>query len=759
MDDMDEIVKEFLVESSENLDTLDQQLVSLEKDPGNKEIINTIFRIVHTIKGTCGFLGFSKLESVTHKGESLLDSLRAERLRMSGDIATALLKVADAIRTFLITIEESGNEGQHDFTDLVQTLVALNAAEVTTTQQTIPSTPVLEDVTNYELLAELTAELEAEKASAQASITQPSATKLVSNTENKTPSNEAAKATTATAIADTSLRVDVVILDKLMNLVSELVLARNQIIQYTRRQSDPELLNSSQRLNLITSELQEGVMRTRMQPIENVWNKFPRVVRDVARSCGKEVRIEMEGKETDLDKTLIEAIKDPLTHIIRNSVDHGIEKPEERVKNGKPREGVLKLKAYHEGGYVIIEIADDGAGLNTDRIRKKALEKGVITLDQAERMSEQEVHMLIFAAGFSTAEQVTNISGRGVGMDVVRSNIQKIGGVVDVSSVSGKGTLLRIKIPLTLAIVPALIISCHGQRFAIPQVSLVELVRIPHENTEQMLEAVDAALFYRLRGNLLPLVQLDKQLKLSSSSDLAGQTIVVIRSEDGLFGLVVESIHDTEEIVVKPLSKRLKDVKVFSGATIMGDGKVALILDVGAFAQYATNHHESVANLQHDQVKSMHGSESSLNMLLMSCGQGQLATPLSDVHRLENLKASELEFAGGCAMIQYRGSIMPLYNIATLLGRNSDVSQASKAESIAEHSVVVYSHNGRSVGLMVDQIIDIVDQKLNIDLTAQRQGVRGTAVLAGKVTEVIDLAQLAELTDHLSCAGANGAQI
>lgn len=729
---MDEIIKEFIIESTENIDKLDQELVALEKDPSNKETINKIFRIVHTIKGTCGFLGFGKLEAVTHKGENLLDSLRSNRLAMTSDIATALLQVADATRVIIATISSSGVEGDHDFSELVSRLIALNSGQpAVSPPPASPAATAATDLTNHELLAELTAELAAGKTPQAAAEPAHQAPKSVPVEASKT-STETAKPTIAPT--DTSLRVDVTILDKLMNLVSELVLTRNQILQFTRQNSSPELLSASQRLNIITSELQEGVMRTRMQPIENVWNKFPRVVRDIAKLCEKEVRIEMEGKETDLDKTLIEAIKDPLTHIIRNSVDHGIEKPEVRAAAGKSREGVIKLKAYHESGCVIIEIADDGAGLNTKRIRAKALERGVITHEQSERMSEAEIHALIFAAGFSTAEQVTNISGRGVGMDVVRSNIQKIGGVVDVSSVSGKGTLLRIKIPLTLAIVPALIVSCAEQRFAVPQVSLVELVRIANDGNDKHLEHVSGSLFYRLRGSLLPLVRLDKQLNLKHSDSLSGQSIVVIRAESGMFGLVVEKIHDTEEIVVKPMSKQLKAVKAFSGATIMGDGKVALILDVASFAQYA--------NCTKAETGKSSNESSKLNdldsMLLVACGNSQAATPLSTVHRLEKFKLSDFEHAGGKTIIQYRGGLMPIYNLANLVGESSSPDSE-------ECSVVVYSHGGKSVGLAVDRIVDIVQQSYDLDLSGKRPGILGTAVLAGKVTEVIDLCEMASM--------------
>ncbi|MCB0334217.1 MAG: chemotaxis protein CheA, partial [Bdellovibrionales bacterium] len=392
------------------------------------------------------------------------------------------------------------------------------------------------------------------------------------------------------SIADSSLRVDVELLDSLMNLVGELVLARNQILQFTKMngESNANFTNTCQRLNLITSELQEGVMKTRMQPIANVWNKFPRIIRDIARACGKEIQVDMEGKDTDLDKTILEAIKDPLTHIVRNAADHGIETPEVREANGKSREGTLLLSAYHEGGHVIIEIVDDGAGLNTERIREKAIEKGVISAEKAGRMSEQELQRLIFAPGFSTAEQVTNISGRGVGMDVVRSNIEKIGGSVDIQSILGEGTTLKIKIPLTLAIVPALMISAGDQRFAIPQVSLLELLRIEGDKIDTQIEEIHGSLFYRLRGDLLPLVYLSHELQMTHlqlDEEARKKTnkainVVVVRADEKEFGLVVDVVHDTEEIVVKPLGRQLKNIEVFAGATILGDGKVALILDI-----------------------------------------------------------------------------------------------------------------------------------------------------------------------------------
>lgn len=388
-------------------------------------------------------------------------------------------------------------------------------------------------------------------------------------------------------MADTSIRVDVGLLDKLMNLVGELVLARNQITQFGSSQEDPAFLGTVQRLNLLTGELQAGVMKTRMQPVGSVWGKFPRLVRDLAVACGKQVRIDMEGQETELDRTIIEAVRDPLTHMVRNAVDHGIEPPAERAAWGKPAEGRLFLHALHEGGKVVIELTDDGGGIDPRRVRDKALLSGLVTPEQAARLGDRELLDLIFLPGFSTTDRVTQFSGRGVGMDVVRTNIEKIGGTVDVDSTLGRGTTIRMKIPLTLAIIPALVVSTGGDRYAIPQVSLLELVRLEGEQVRKGVEQFHGIPVYRLRGNLLPLVYLDRELGVEPIRAGDEINIVVLQADDRPFGLVVDAIRDTEEIVVKPLQKALKGIGVFSGATIMGDGNVALILDVLGLAQRA----------------------------------------------------------------------------------------------------------------------------------------------------------------------------
>jgi two-component system chemotaxis sensor kinase CheA len=730
MSDTDDLVKEFLAESTENLDRLDQDFVAMEKDPSSKDRLGSIFRTIHTIKGTCGFLGFGKLESVTHVGENLLSRLRDGVITIDTEITTGLLAMVDAVREMLRSIETNGTDGDADYTSLIGRLNLLLESKTASgaladAEHHEPAEPPEHEIHDHH---DAEADVPAITASAPAEQTNIPAAAVAD--KHPTPDSQAQ--------GTTGIRVDVGLLDKLMNLVGELVLARNQVLQFSASLEDPALIGPTQRLNLITTELQEGVMKTRMQPIGNVWGKFPRIVRDVAQSCGKTVRVEMEGKETELDKTIIEAIKDPLTHIIRNSVDHGIEKPEARIAAGKPAEGRLFLRAFHEGGQVNIEIVDDGAGLNLDRVKAKAIEKGLITPDQASRMSEREAINIIFLPGLSTAEKITNVSGRGVGMDVVKTNIEKIGGTVDVQTKRGEGTTLRIKIPLTLAIIPALIVSSGGERFAIPQVSLLELVRLEQEQASTLIEKIHGAPVYRLRGNLLPLVHLNKELRTSSPSGADGGAIniVVLQADERQFGLVVDEINDTEEIVVKPLSKQLKGLSTFAGATIMGDGRVALILDVMGVAQKAAivsgSKDRSVMDVG-GPAKSAQSTKQTL-LLFLASGNRRMAIPLSTVARLEEFHRSAIESADGSNVIQYRGQIMPLVSLSEILSGKPD-GQVN-GDMI---QVVVYTNHDRSYGLVVDRILDIVDETIVVQRMRARRGVLGSAVIQEKVTELLDL--------------------
>lgn len=747
---MDDIIREFLVESHENLDQLDRDLVALEKDPSSTEILSSIFRTIHTIKGTAGFLALSKLEFVTHAGESLLSLLRDGKIQLDTEITSGLLSLVDAVREMLAGIEATGKEGERDDSVLVDTLNRLQKGGKDGATVEGESPP---DRIGDILVEEGHAEAEdVERAVEQQDSGDPRRLGEIMVEHGSVKPGEVAESlqtqgeSHTSGIADSTIRVEVGLLDKLMNLVGELVLTRNQVLQYTVSQEDATFLATSQRLNLITTELQEGVMKTRMQPIHNIWSKFPRVVRDLAKGNGKQVRLEMEGKETEIDKTIIEAIKDPLMHLVRNCVDHGIESAQARADCGKSVEGLLLLRAFHEGGQVNIEISDDGAGMDPGRLKEKALERGMITQEQAGRMNEREIVNLVFLPGFSTAEKVTNVSGRGVGMDVVKTNIEKIGGTVDVQSQKGQGTTFKIKIPLTLAIIPALIVSCGGDRYAIPQVSLLELVRLEGGEGQRGIEMIHGAPVYRLRGNLLPLVQLNSELGIedknsvdvkSEGTERHAVNIVVLQAADRQFGLVVNEINDTEEIVVKPLGNQLKGVSTFAGATIMGDGSVALILDVMGIAQRASVVSEERDRARADKAEQAQNlaSESQSFMVFAVGENGRVAMPLSMVARLEEFERNAIERAGNQDVVQYRSQIMPLINLNQVL----DYGTSQSNDEDGSLQVIVYSEEGRYVGLVVDRILDIVDETLAVEKDAKRGGILGSAVINQHVTDLLDV--------------------
>ncbi len=838
MSDSD-IVKDFLAESYENLDRLDRDLVGLEKNPSDRDALAGVFRTIHTIKGTCGFLGFNNLEKVAHVGENLLTRLRDGQLTLNPEITTALLGMVDAVRQMLQQIQTTGQDGKNDYPELREILTSLQKGK------TAPDSAPTADVP-------MAAPAKPDASAAPNDVSPPA-------TETR-PRDSAPE----------TIRVGVNVLDKLMTLVGELVLARNQLVQVANTVQGTSLQVVSQRMNLIATELQEEVMKTRMQPIGNIWNQFPRTVRDVALGCGKEVEVEMEGKETELDKTIIEAIKDPLTHLVRNSVDHGIELPADRVKAGKARSGRLVLRAFHEGGQVNIEISDDGAGLNVERIRRKAIERSLITAEQAARMTERETFNLIFLPGFSTAEKVTNVSGRGVGMDVVKTNVEKIGGAVDIQSTPGHGTTVRVKIPLTLAIIPALVVTSAGDRYAIPQVSLLELVRLESDEVAKRIELVHGAPVYRLRGRLLPLVylsremQVDDRLSLRNASTqnstsaggldfgqvrdkhrqwvdtlqqvLDGSTqmtpqqvgshqscalgkwiygtglkeyasidamqvlesthkrfhelvrkvvvakgngnevlakqelelvglasqeileittkvektvleyrnvnIVVLQAEGREFGLIVDEINDSEEIVVKPLRKQLKAVKIFAGSSIMGDGKVALILDVLGLAQRASVVTETKERALAEKASELATKAGKQTFLLFAGpGDSRMAIPLSALARLEEFPVAQVEMSGTQWVTQYRGQILPLIrlNVAMEERRNRQrVPQAPPADS-GPIQALVLNHDGRSFGLVVDQILDIVEDRAEVKSAATRANVLYSVVIGDRVTELLDV--------------------
>jgi two-component system, chemotaxis family, sensor kinase CheA len=774
MDDVDEVVGEFLVESYENLEQLDADFVALEKDPAERETLARVFRTIHTIKGTCGFLAFGRLEALTHTGENLLSSLRDGTLTLDSAMTTALLAMVDAVRVMLADIERTGSDGVDDYSELIDRLAELQEPKpepaitppVDETVEPAITPPVFKiaEPSSMPRVGEILAGIGAVQA-VDISIAlaeqalgdkRPIGEILVEHgaldaevlrdvlrLQNTVREGVEAKA----SVSDSTIRVDVGLLDRLMSLVGELVLSRNNILQRAEELSDPLLQTASQRLHIVTGELQESAMRARMQAISTVWSKYPRVVRDLSLASGKQVRIETVGQDTELDKTIIEAIRDPLTHIVRNSIDHGIELPEARLAAGKPAEGLLHMRARQEGGQVIIEITDDGAGIQVSRVKAKAVGKGLLTAEHALTITDRDAMQLIFAPGFSTAEAITNVSGRGVGMDVVRTNIEKIGGAVDVASTPGVSTTVSLRIPLTLAIVPALLVVCDDVRYAIPQVDVLELVHLAADRLQTAIEWFHNVPVYRLRGNLLPLVYLREQLSLSPAGESDSVTIAVSAAGDQSIGLVVDSVVSSEEIVVKPLGQLLVGNPAFSGATILGDGRVALILDVLGIAERSGVIDVTNAHAVGNAATGAAVAHNRTSLLVVTMGTERAAIPLADVARLEKISRSSIERSGGRDLVQYRGSLLPIIGLSELIG-------GAVADTRDPASVIVHDFRGQSIGIVVDTIVDIVET----DLTTE-SGQTSDVVVAGRITQIVDIKAVLEqqgawLTDAVQAVPA-----
>ena len=726
MDGMDEIVREFLIESYENLDQLDQDLVALESKPGSRELISSIFRTIHTIKGTSGFLALSGLEQVAHIGENLLVDLRDGKRVMDQSTTNVLLLMVDTIRALLGRLDENGTE---QGIDTGPTLAALQAVLDNDTA-TVLAPPAQEE-------PDIPAGIQTAPEAITPTVA-PVAVPLAAPAAGPAP---AAPTEGMRHTSETSIRVDVDLLDELMRQVGELVLVRNQIAQLAGFDSG-DLLRSSQRLSLIASELQDGVMKTRMQPIEHIWAKMPRVVRDLAAACAREVRLDMVGGETELDRSLLESVKDPLTHLVRNAIDHGIESPADRLGKGKPATGMLRLHAYHAGGQVVVEITDDGGGIDPDKIGAKALERGLRTAEQLALMSPADIQDLVFTAGFSTAAQVTNVSGRGVGMDVVRANIEEIGGTVEVESTVHVGTTWRLRIPLTLAIMPALTVQSGAEIYAIPQVNLQELVALDAVKTQGAIELIAGSEVYRLRGALLPLIRLSNVLR-SEAEPADTAVIAVLTADSQRFGLVVDRVLNNEEIVVKPLSSALKNVGIYAGATLMGDGQVALILDTQAIARRELRAEiaDKVAAMSDQDAGVMQSSAA--EHLVVGVGQSprpRIAIALSDITRLEILDMDRVEVVGGREVVQYRDAIVPIIRLGRILG-------AYDVGEMLQKPTVVFTRGDKSIAMVVDEILEILSDAGALRSELSDQGLLGSMVLSGAVTEILDVRQVLLMAD------------
>lgn len=694
-----EIIQDFLIESAENLSRVEQEILELEERPGDGQILGSIFRSFHTVKGTCGFLGFGKLEAITHQAENLLGELRDGKRQFNAGMATLILETLDSVQQELAEIGATGHESDVAHTALLLKLEAALAKDSAGTAEA-PAATIIKPGPPAAAAAE---------------------------EEGATPTP-----VKAGSVSDPTIRVDTRLVDRLINLVGELVLVRNQVLQNgVSGGGDDKAI--AHRLNLITTELQEGVMRSRMQPVGTIWNKLPRLVRDTASLLKKEIRLATDGDNTEMDRTILEAVKDPLTHILRNSCDHGLETPEVRVANGKQAQGLVSLRAYHEGSQVVMEVEDDGRGINPAVLRAKAVEKGILTPAAATALSDREAIHLVFHAGFSTAEKITNISGRGVGMDVVKKNIQSIGGQVELQSQVGVGTKVKIRIPLTLAIIPGLVVASGGQTFVIPQSHLVELLRLQGDK-QRAVERSQAGSVLRWRGRLVPLVDLNEVLRLRPAAAGDVRNIAILEAEGTIFGLALERIQATREIVVKPLGRQLKRLSWYAGATILGDGSVALILEVAGLARRENLSARGEVKNAGAEKESAAIAEQQQFLLFASGSYSRLCMPLAMVSRLEKLPAEMLERTADSWAVQYRGTLLRIVSLAQLLGCGGEECLQGKTVN-----VVVVKRGEQAIGLAVDRLIDVQKGTIAAPSETTANGLLATFILNGVATELIDL--------------------
>ena len=738
---MEDLTKEFVAESREGLERMELCLTELEQRHGDMELIGEIFRAVHTIKGTTGFLGFGRLQALAHAGESLLAALRDGRVEVTTELISGLLELRDGLQAIVTIIDTRGSEGErHDDDDceLIAWMKELEAGGGTKSEKVMPAA----------LDAAQPVPAHGEKTGA-----------------NGTPGISGA------AEIDKTLRIEVEELDRMMNLVGDLVLTRNRMLQC--QPGDGSYAEQVRRLNTVTAELRESVMRARMQPVGHLFAKFPRMVRDLAQRCGRRVRIEFEGQETALDKSLLEAVRDPLTHAVRNAIDHGIEPEAERVRTGKPVEGVVRLRAFQQNGAVVIEVIDDGAGIATARVLAKAVERGLVTAEAAATMTDREALQLIFEPGFSTAREVTSVSGRGVGMDVVRTNVEQAGGRVEIESRAGAGTTLRLRVPLTLAIIPALVVECAGQSFALPQASLVELVLVPAGEAASAVERIGNAELYRLRDHLLPLVRLKRSLNLEGDAEAEAHVtrdlyIAVLEPDGRRFGLVVDGLRAPEEIVVKPLPATLREIGVYAGATVLGSGALAMILDATAVAERgglrnveaearAAEVRASDAGADAEQEAGAIAIENAM-VLYESArrdadGHVKVAVPLSAVERIATVPLCEIEYVEEQPVMQYEGEVIPLEDQSGLLGEFTEPRSGSVTVLICR------TREGRRTGVAVKKVVDVcAGELLPMDAAVCASPLvrikdKVTAVHRGFETAVLNMGQLREIPQGM-LAGA-----
>jgi two-component system chemotaxis sensor kinase CheA len=801
----DELITEFLAETNESLERLEQDFIYLEQNPSDANIINNIFRVMHTIKGTSGFIGLARLGKVAHAAENVMDQLRSGKLQANAEVISLIFEANDKVKYITEYLGEHGIEPDGNDAELIARLneVATNggvkkkaasakkptakaakkapakakagkgkaakaskankvkatkakpakkskkAASKTPDLDTeIDFEPIPADYSDMGLDNEIVAVNDLDEVIDFTPIMADYA--LEEKSQEKAPSLAIKPLSEALAKLEKdkkegpsiqqSIRVNLDVLERLMQMVGELVLTRNQLLQLKRNTKSSlatEFDAPLQRLNHITTDLQEGVMKTRMQSIGSAWSKFPRLVRDLSLELGKNIELRTVGEDTELDRQMLEAIKDPLTHMVRNSIDHGIEKPEERVREGKKAVGIITLSAYHEGGHIIIKIADDGKGLDSEKIKTKAIEKGIITAADVTTMTEKQIFQLVMKPGFSTAEKVTAVSGRGVGMDVVVSNIEKISGTIEIASKRGLGTEFTIKLPLTLAIMPVLIFQAGGEIFAIPQIRVQEIVKVEERSAEDIaandnskthfIEEINGARVLRLRNKLLSLISIRDALGIDSESSHTENFVVVCEIGSNIFGILVDKVFHTEEIVVKPKIPMIADLEVYSGSTILGDGNVIMIIDPsgilklsGIVALNESNHDDKVESIFDEE-------EISFLTFSVTSDKTPKAIPLELISRLEEIDLSKIEYSGSHKVVQYRGALMRMVSIS------GDIPTSGV------HSVIVFVDRNKVMGLVVEKISDIVKMKMDIKSSISSNGLLGSMIINEVTTDVIDV--------------------
>jgi two-component system, chemotaxis family, sensor kinase CheA len=726
MENFDEILTEFALEAREILDQLDSDFVLLETSPTDKKLIGNIFRGLHTLKGSSGFFSFKRLEKISHAGESLLGKIRDGQLSLDIHKSNVLLQMIDVLRTIIEGIENSKTEPAGEDTLLISSIgnLARGNDQVINNNASEPLVPdVIQPMPDVVINpADLS---DAEVSTNLSNIDHVNAPSVPESQENNTP-----------------VRINLDTLDKLMNLASEMVLARNRLLPFADNSADLQFTNTVHSIDLLTLELQERMMKMRMQSISHVWSKFPRLIRDAANQTNKKVTLIQNGADTEIDRSLLDAIRDPLMHIIRNSVDHSIEEPDVRIRKGKPDTGQIILNASHQNGMILIEVSDDGAGINLELIKRRAIERKLISPEIASQLSKSELIELIFQPGFSTKEAVSSLSGRGVGMDVVKTNITNIGGTIDITSEPDMGTQIQLKIPLTLAIIPALFITCADQVFAIPENRIIELVKLSPTSQADEFQNFHGIPVFKLRNQLLPLIYLDKVLELKAATSTLDDDIYIVLLQSGstYFGLAVASVDNIQDIVVKPLGGTLNDIPYFAGATIMGNGRVSLILDIDNIALHSGFSKQDLSSLNKEKQLDTNPPIEMMGILVFEiAGLERMAIPLDRLRHIDILDLDQTQMQGDKEVIYLNKELFYVIQLNQFVN-GADTQHFSKSKHVPALTCV---SNQRLYSLVVEHVVEIIQvPKQLIESATPQKGIEGYAIWNDQVINILDLDEI-----------------